>query len=355
MSEVKFLNVTKIFDSVVAVRNLDVIVRDGEFVSLLGPSGCGKTTTLRMIAGFEKPDQGEIYIGEEPVSSVEQNVFLPPERRNLGMVFQNYAVWPHMSVFDNVAYPLRVKKMTRGEVNGKVDRALSLVRLEGYGARYPHQLSGGQQQRVALARALVMEPEVMLLDEPLSNPDAKLREEMRFEIKDLQQRLGITVVYVTHDQAEAMAMSDRIVVMNEGLAHQVDTPGKIYEQPANRFVADFVGLINFVECEVIDAGTVLLKDGSAVNKVACATDNFSKGDRAVLAVRPENISMGGGPIRGTVRRAVYLGNVIDYRIAIGDIELRVQGKPDAIFREGEEVGLAAKGCLLFPPSSHSEV
>ncbi|PKK81156.1 MAG: polyamine ABC transporter ATP-binding protein [Thermoplasmata archaeon HGW-Thermoplasmata-2] len=351
MSEVRLVNVTKTFDAVAAVRNLSVTIRDGEFVSLLGPSGCGKTTTLRMIAGFERPDQGEIYFGDEVVSSGEKNIFLPPEKRKLGMVFQSYAVWPHMSVFDNVAYPLRVIKMNRGEVKETVDHALSLVKLEGLGSRYPHQLSGGQQQRVALARALVMEPEVMLLDEPLSNLDAKLREEMRFEIKDLQKRLGITVIYVTHDQAEAMVMSDRTVVMNEGLAYQIDEPRKIYEQPADRFVADFIGLINFVECEVIDERTVLLKDGTGVHKVECGIGDFNKGERAVLAIRPENVSLGAGPIRGTIKRAVYLGNVLDYRIMMGKIELRVQGEAGVIYNEGEEIDLAIGRCLLFPPQA----
>ncbi|NLT46298.1 MAG: ABC transporter ATP-binding protein, partial [Thermotogaceae bacterium] len=208
MSRVVLKNLSKSFGEVNVVNDISLEIIDHEFLSFLGPSGCGKTTTLRMIAGFDMPTVGEIFIGDLLVSSAEKKVFVPPEDRNVGMVFQNYAVWPHMDVFKNVAYPLKISKVKSADIRDRVMRVLSLVKLKGMESRYPHQLSGGQQQRVALARALIMEPDVMLLDEPLSNLDAKLREEMRFEIKDIQRRIGVTIIYVTHDQAEAMAMSD---------------------------------------------------------------------------------------------------------------------------------------------------
>ncbi|MBP7200933.1 MAG: ABC transporter ATP-binding protein, partial [Mesotoga sp.] len=214
MSKVVLKGLSKSFGEVNVVNNIDLEINDREFLSFLGPSGCGKTTTLRMIAGFDMPTTGEIFIGERLVSSVDKKIFVPPEERNVGMVFQNYAVWPHMDVFKNVAYPLKIKKTGADEMKERVLKVLSMVKLTGMEKRYPHQLSGGQQQRVALARALVMEPDVMLLDEPLSNLDAKLREEMRFEIKDIQRRVGVTIIYVTHDQAEAMAMSDRILLLH---------------------------------------------------------------------------------------------------------------------------------------------
>jgi iron(III) transport system ATP-binding protein len=301
-----------------------------------------------MIAGFDMPTSGDIYIGDTLMSSVEQSRFASPEERNIGMVFQNYAVWPHMTVFDNIAYPLRIKKEKRSSIRDKVDQNLSLVGLEGFGERYPHQLSGGQQQRVALARALIMDPEVMLLDEPLSNLDAKLREEMRFEIKDLQKKTGVTIVYVTHDQAEAIVMSDRIVVMNTGYIQQVNTPKEIYENPANKFVADFIGLTNFVECDVISKDAVLLKDGTDSHKVKAHIPS-GVGKKAILSVRPENIEIGekDGDIKGVVTRTVYLGNMIDYRITVGDVELRVERDAEEVFPEGSKVTLRFKKTFIL--------
>jgi len=282
------------------------------------------------------------------MSSVEEKKFASPEERNIGMVFQNYAVWPHMTVFDNIAYPLKIKKEKRSIIRNKVDQNLSLVGLEGFGERYPHQLSGGQQQRVALARALIMDPEVMLLDEPLSNLDAKLREEMRFEIKDLQKKTGVTIIYVTHDQAEAMVMSDRIVVMNTGYIQQVDNPREIYENPANKFVADFIGLTNFVECEVISRDTVLLTDGTGAHKLKAHIPS-DIGEKAILSVRPENIEIAerDGDIKGVVTRTVYLGNMIDYRITVGDVELRVESDAEEVFPEGSMVTLRFKKTFIF--------
>ena len=250
MAEVRIEHVFKRFGAVTAVNDFDLVVKDGEFVSILGPSGCGKTTTLRMIAGFERATEGEIYIGDHCVSSSIKGSFAPPEKRDIGMVFQSYAVWPHMTVAENVGYPLKIQKVDKKEREERVQKMLELVHLGEYSKRYPHQLSGGQQQRVALARALVAQPGLLLLDEPLSNLDAKLRESMRFEILAIQKELGITVVYVTHDQGEAMAMSDRVVVMSAGVVQQIGAPHEIYTKPANKMVADFIGLVNFIDGEV---------------------------------------------------------------------------------------------------------
>ena len=243
MATVTIKHVTKAFGDNVVLKEFNETFGDGEFITLLGPSGCGKTTMLRIIAGFEKPTSGERYIDDQLVSGGK--TFVPPEKRSIGMVFQSYAVWPHMNVFDNVAYPLTIKKAPKADIKKSVDRVLEIVHLSQYAQRFPNQLSGGQQQRVALARALVAAPKLLLLDEPLSNLDAKLRESMRFEIKEIQRQLGITVVYVTHDQTEAMAMSDRIFLINRGVVQQSGTPQQIYNEPANQFVMDFLGKVDF--------------------------------------------------------------------------------------------------------------
>jgi iron(III) transport system ATP-binding protein len=347
MSKVILQQVSKHFGETVAVEDFNAEIADGEFVSFLGPSGCGKTTTLRMVAGFLEPTAGEIVIGDRLVSSSAQRISIPPERRHIGMVFQSYAVWPHKNVFENVAYPLRIQKKKKAEIQTKVERVLGLVKLAGMGDRFPHQLSGGQQQRVALGRALVMEPDVMLLDEPLSNLDAKLREEMRFEIKDLQARIGVTIIYVTHDQAEAMAMSDRIFIMNAGRTLQVGTPKEIYEQPADRFVADFIGLTNLLPCEVAGPDRVVL-DGTQGAAVACPVPAGISG-RALISIRPEHIELttAGEGIAGEVVRAVYLGRTVDYRIRVGQAELRAEGQATAPLREGDRVRLAVRQAMVF--------
>ena len=319
MSEVRIEHVFKRFGSVTAVNDFNLVVKDGEFVSILGPSGCGKTTTLRMIAGFERATEGEIYIGEQCVSSSIKGSFAPPEKRDIGMVFQSYAVWPHMTVAENVGYPLKIKKVDKAERERRVQEMLELVHLGEYGKRYPNQLSGGQQQRVALARALVAAPGLLLLDEPLSNLDAKLRESMRFEILEIQKKTGITVVYVTHDQGEAMAMSDRVVVMSMGVVQQIGAPHEIYTQPANKMVADFIGLVNFMEGEA-KGDRVFLK-GSNIS-----FPNTSKvTGEATIAVRPENITMSldGGQIKGQLTHRFYLGDAVDYRVKVGDHDVRV--------------------------------
>ena len=264
MAEVRIEHVFKRFGAVTAVNDFDLVVKDGEFVSILGPSGCGKTTTLRMIAGFERATEGEIYIGDHCVSSSVKGSFAPPEKRDIGMVFQSYAVWPHMTVAENVGYPLKIQKVDKKEREERVQKMLELFHLGEYSKRYPHQLSGGQQQRVALARALVAQPGLLLLDEPLSNLDAKLRESMRFEILAIQKELGITVVYVTHDQGEAMAMSDRVVVMSAGVVQQIGAPHEIYTKPANKMVADFIGLVNFIDGEV-KGDRVFIKPSTPAN------------------------------------------------------------------------------------------
>lgn len=240
MSGVQFENVGKKFNDSVAVADFNLKIAHGEFVSFLGPSGCGKTTTLRMIAGLEENTHGKIFFDSEVVSEPDKKLFIPPEKRNVGMVFQSYAVWPHMNVFDNVAYPLKLKKMAKDQIKNEVLKILEVVELNGLEHRKAHELSGGQQQRVALARGLVMKPRILLLDEPLSNLDAKLREKMRKDIRKIQQEFQLTMVYVTHDQKEAFQMSDRVVVMNKGRIEQIGTPDEIRHKPSSDFVADFV-------------------------------------------------------------------------------------------------------------------
>jgi iron(III) transport system ATP-binding protein len=345
--------VTKYFDSVEVIREFSETINDKEFVSLLGPSGCGKTTMLRMIAGFEKPTSGEIRIGDRVVSSAK--IFVPPELRGIGMVFQSYAVWPHMTVFENVAYPLKIAKLPRAEIKIKVEKILQAVHLEQYAERIPSQLSGGQQQRVALGRALVSEPRLLLLDEPLSNLDAKLRENMRFEIKDIQKNFGITVVYVTHDQAEAMAMSDRIIVLENGIIQQVAPPTEIYRRPVNQFVADFVGKVNFLKGEAGNGKIELTGIGQSVPYQGPLTG------KVIVAIRPENIvlcpsdspsdtdSFPSGVLEGTLFSMFYLGDINDCRININGEILRVIAESNSfdIMKEGQKVTVGLKEFLVY--------
>lgn len=345
MSEVRIEHVFKRFGDVTAVSDFDLTVKDGEFVSLLGPSGCGKTTSLRMIAGFERATEGEIYIGDHCVSSHIKNTFVPPEKRDIGMVFQSYAVWPHMTVTENVAYPLKIQKVPKEERAARVAEMLKLVHLDEYGSRYPHQLSGGQQQRVALARALVMRPGLLLLDEPLSNLDAKLRKSMRFEISSIQKELGITVIYVTHDQSEAMTMSDRVVVMSRGVIQQIGTPYEIYRNPANKMVADFIGLVNFVEGEVQGDRVYISGTGVSFPNTSGITGS------ATIAVRPENITMSrtSGTIEGTLVHRFYLGDAVDYRVQCKHHVIRVivKGAELKEFTDGEKVYLDFDKIMVF--------
>ena len=356
MAELRLTNVEKAYDNFMAVRDFNLTVKDGEFVTLLGPSGCGKTTTLRMVAGFTHPTRGTIHLNDRVISSASQRIFLPPEQRDMGMVFQTYAVWPHMTVAQNVAYPLKFKRIGRTEAKERLDKALSLVKLSGLEERYPHQLSGGQQQRVALARALVMEPEVLLLDEPLSNLDAKLRESMRFEIIELQRRLNITILYVTHDQAEAMSMSDRVVVMNAGDIQQIGTPKEVYQHPVNRFVADFIGMANFIPCKVVeksgDTVRVLLDDGYDNHYLICPVSaDFAVGERAAVVVRPEHVEItpfqGQGGTSATVLRQTYLGDRVDVLVKLGTVEIRIQTHSTYPYEIGQDVNLVFDQPILL--------
>ena len=350
-------NITKIFPArggvgeVTAVHNVDLEIKKGELVTLLGPSGCGKTTTLRMIAGFEFPTTGEIILNGEKINS------LPPHKRDMSMVFQSYAIFPHLTVFENIAYGLNVHRLPKAEIHERVNRVLDLVHLEGYGDRAPTQLSGGQQQRVALARALVMEPKVLLMDEPLSNLDAKLREEMRTEIRRIQKEMNITSVYVTHDQIEAMTLSDRIVVMNLGLIEQIGTPVEMYRFPNSRFVANFIGRANFVSGIVQEQhdGSLTAKALGEVITLRNVKRQFKKQEEATLVVRPEMIRVKrtGELYKGIIRRAVFLGDVIEYDIEVnGQLLTGLETDPYLmeLFPEGEEVTVGfAEGCIQALP------
>jgi iron(III) transport system ATP-binding protein len=350
MSSITFDAVTKSYGNVRVIEEFSGVFRDREFVTLLGPSGCGKTTMLRMIAGFEKPTSGQILIDDCAVSGPLG--FVPPNKRDIGMVFQSYAVWPHMNVFDNVAYPLKIQGLPKKEIRRRVEMILETVHLSQYVNRMPSELSGGQQQRVALGRALVSSPKVLLLDEPLSNLDAKLRESMRFEIKEVQRHFGITVVYVTHDQTEAMAMSDRVIVLNRGVVQQVDTPMNIYRHPVNQFVADFVGKINFIRGEA----------GGGVIRLAGTDQRMSyRGERTgkvVVAVRPENIVMrpDRGVLRGTLASAYYLGDTNDCRVELEGNSVRVIGAGNTYeqIAQGEQVWLDFDEYMVFPDDGLEE-
>jgi len=306
-----------------AARDVRLVVAPGEFLTLLGPSGCGKTTTLRVVAGFEHPDAGRVYFGDQDVTGV------PANRRDIGFVFQNYALFPHLSVSDNVAYGLSVRGQPLGTIAKSVGDVLALVGLAGYEQQFPGQLSGGEQQRVALARAIVIRPRVLLFDEPLSNLDAKLRVTMRQEIRELQQRLAITTIYVTHDQEEAMAVSDRIAVMNEGSVVQEGSAQDLYLRPASEFVARFVGRVNLVPARIVavESDVVAVDALGIVMRVPPGTQRFAAGDRVSLLLRPEAIAIegdaGAGPIRGTVVSHAFLGEKIDYLVRCGDTLLQV--------------------------------
>ena len=338
MVEIEHLN--KVFGHETAVDDFNLDVAEGEFVTLLGPSGCGKTTTLRCIAGLERPDGGEIRIGGDTVTAPARGIHLTPEQRNIGMVFQSYAVWPHMTVFDNVAYGLRVRRTPAAERQTRTMRALELVGLTDFADRYATKLSGGQRQRVALARAIVYEPRVILFDEPLSNLDAKLREQMRDELVRLQREVGITSVYVTHDQGEALVMSDRVVVMDKAVIQQIGSPQEIYAEPANSFVAGFIGVANLIKgtlksrrgqvCEV----EIAAKDGSdGFALKAHGGEGVAAGEGLFINIRPEDFTLhldepksarGGNVLKGAVIDTVYLGNCVEARISVGGHEVGIQ-------------------------------
>jgi len=342
-----------------AIQDLSFEVEPGQFYTLLGPSGCGKSTTLRCLAGLERPDQGEIRIGDRVVSS--PTVFLPPNERPIGMVFQSYAIWPHMTVFNNVAFPLKQQKVRKNERERLVMEALALVQMKELAHRPAPYLSGGQQQRVALARALVSKPQVLLLDEPLSNLDAKLREELRLEIKELLQRVGITALYVTHDQAEALAMSDRVAVMFGGKILQEANPKELYLKPNAKFVAQFIGQVNFFEGRVLESprnglGTVKTPQG----EFRCVLPaSIPSGAEALVAIRPESFlvsaEMHGNVanlLRGKVEKSVFLGDFIDCQIRVGEQIVRVKLPPTSDLSQAEEVFLQFEphACIVLPVS-----
>jgi iron(III) transport system ATP-binding protein len=313
-------DLTKRFGSQEVVSRVSFSIEEGELFTLLGPSGCGKTTLLRLIAGFYAPDGGEIRFDERVVNAV------PPHERGIGMVFQNYALWPHMKVFDNVAYGLKLQKVESARIAERVNGVLEKVKLAGLGGRYPGQLSGGQQQRVALARALVLNPKILLLDEPLSNLDAKVRIQVRAEIRKLQQELGITTIYVTHDQEEALTLSDRIAVLERGRLMQVGPPKALYERPANLFVADFIGINNLIEgtVESVDAAARRMQVATPFGTFAALLDErLRAGERCTVCVRPENAVVDGAPaegrnaVRGRIAFAAYLGNTLRYDVDLG--------------------------------------
>lgn len=343
MSVITINQVTKSFGDVTVLKEFTQEFQDGEFITLLGPSGCGKTTMLRIIAGFEKPTTGEVKIDGQVVNG--KNVFVPPEKRGIGMVFQSYAVWPHMTVFDNVAYPLKIQKVSKAKIKEKVMAILEVVHLSQYADRLPAQLSGGQQQRVALGRALVAEPKLLLLDEPLSNLDAKLRESMRYEIKEIQKKLKITVIYVTHDQIEAMTMSDRVFVINRGVVQQVGTPMEIYRRPNNQFIADFVGKVNFIKGTVSNGRVTLKGLGQSLEYKGPINGDV------VVAIRPENIKFvnGEGQLSGKVRTMFYLGDVNDCQVDINGTDIRViadAGTYDTL-KVGDTVNLEISDYLVY--------
>ena len=335
-----------------AVDGVTFEVPEGKFYTLLGPSGCGKTTTLRCVAGLERTDTGRIIVDGRVVSSNSASggrIFVPPHKRNIGMVFQSYAIWPHMTVFENAAFPLRVTKtgLSRTELKRRVEECLALVQLSGYEGRMATQLSGGQQQRLALARALVRHPRVLLLDEPLSNLDAKLREHMRTEVRDLQRRLGITTLYVTHDQIEALSMSNRIAVMSSGKIVQEGTPRGIYQRPITQFVADFVGSANFMDATVLGRGplgSMLLE--TAIGQVqAICPEGVGAGDKVTLSIRPENIRVHTAEpaavnvFPGVVERLMFLGEYLDCRVRVGNTLLFTHQHPTARLQRGDSVFL----------------
>lgn len=348
--DVALQEVTKRFGDFTAVDNVSLDIHEGEFFSLLGPSGCGKTTCLRMIAGFELPTQGDVKIENKAMGDT------PPYKRPVNTVFQNYALFPHMTIYENIAFGLEMKKVPRSEIKSRVSEALEMVRLPQLADRRPRQLSGGQQQRIALARALVNRPKVLLLDEPLSALDLKLRKAMQLELKELQHHVGITFIFVTHDQEEAITMSNRIAVMSDGLVQQVGNPIEIYERPINRFVADFIGETNFMEGQVleVDAVKTTVALAAGVHVLARATTGLSTGQTVTVAVRPEKISLHptssgeGINVPATVEEAIYIGTDTRYKARIGqrhDVVARVQNVGGVLdghqsFQRGEHVYLS---------------
>lgn len=340
---IRLVNVTKYYGDVKAVDALTLEVGAGELVTLLGPSGCGKTTTLRLIAGLEQADSGEIWVGDRLVSSAERGVFVAPEKRGMGMVFQSYALWPHMTVYDNVAYPLKRHKVAARDIPKRVSAALEMVGMTGFRDRPAPLLSGGQAQRVALARALVFDPDVLLLDEPLSNLDARLREEMRFELRLLQSRLGVTSIFVTHDQAEAMVLSDRTIVMSTGHVEQMGPPGEVYDHPATRFVMDFLGQVNHLPGRVqrgpAGGWSAIVPDAGGGMLPLTNDRSWHDAQEVVVAFRPQDVALRPPETEtdwlGEVKTVAYLGTHYEYVLRLGKVDLRVTGPVHGALRIGQ--------------------
>jgi iron(III) transport system ATP-binding protein len=359
MASIALKGLTKSFaagdDAPAAVADLDLEIAANSFVTLLGPSGCGKTTTLRMIAGYIVPDAGTIHVDGRLIS--QPGNVVPPDQRGMGMVFQNYAVWPHKTVYENVVFGLKIRKLPSAQARKKVDETLALVNLTGLEHRYPNELSGGQQQRVALARSLVVEPGILLLDEPLSNLDAKLRERMRTELKELQRRTGITFVYVTHDQAEALALSDKIAVIQGGRLQQYGTPQEVYARPASRTVADFMGLVNFLPGQVAAANgtTGQIDIAGGLKLQVTLPPGLGAGDKVDIAVRPENIRLAasGNGARAKITERTFLGNINEYYASLDSgPALRVQTHPTQIFTVGDSVAVEIDAALCSVFRAH---
>ena len=351
MVKVELKGVTKRFGEVVAADDMNLTINDGEFFTFLGPSGCGKTTSMRMIAGLEYPTQGTVLYDDKDVTQ------LPSFKRNTGMVFQNYALWPHMKVAENVAYGLDIRKVPKDEIKKKVEDVIELVGLKGMGDRFPNQLSGGQQQRVALARVLVIEPDILLLDEPLSNLDAKLRVEMREEIKDIQRKLGITTIYVTHDQEEAMAVSDRVAIQNHGKIMQVGTPQEVYNNPDNLFIATFIGKGALLEGNVVSTGEYISVDidEAVLDGVNTGTVNLKIGDHAACVLRPENfhltpIDEPHNTLNGDIEWSAFVGAVSEVKYKIGDESLMIDASPERDYVSGDtlKVYVPKSKTLILP-------
>jgi iron(III) transport system ATP-binding protein len=345
----EFLEVTKRYGDFTAVDRVSFTLRAGEFFTLLGPSGCGKTTTLRLVAGLEEPDDGEIFLNGAPIASPRRGIFVAPDKRRMGMVFQSYAIWPHLTVFENVAFPLRVRREPAASLRQKVLGALDLVGLSGLEERGATSLSGGQQQRVALARALAYAPTILLLDEPLSNLDAKLREQMRFELRALQRRLIIPALYVTHDQSEAMTLSDRIAVVRQGRIEQIGSPVEIYEKPASSFVGDFLGRTVALEGAVRRSGKSIIVEFGSGDRLSVGekyNGGFADGETIRVVCRPEDIQiLPGGPaepnhIKATVNEVAYLGDRLEYTLGACGRTLVVFGGKQERYSAGAEIRLA---------------
>lgn len=365
MPLVKIRELSKVFGKVTAVDHVSLEINDGELVTVLGPSGCGKTTLLRLVAGLEEPTTGEIHLGDAILTSTAKGIVKPPEKRGMGMVFQSYAVWPHMTVAENVAFPLKVRGTPRAVIHERVKKVLSSLGLSGLEDRPSTLLSGGQQQRVALARALVFDPQVLLLDEPLSNLDLKLRESMRVELKALQQRLGITTVFVTHDQAEAMVLADRVCLMNAGKIEQIGKPADLYHYPRNRFAMSFLGRTNFLagRVEEVASDHCLVSATKAGGvKVQCKLEGggTTKGDEVTISVRPEHVSLhreqrerSCNIFAGVIRAAHFMGDHWDYLITLDDEEIWVTLPPAFRFEPGDQayVELDREWVRVWPTES----